>query len=117
MRTRRRWRDSEVRGVRCEVRVDTAHSHLDPRTSHLLSYVRCVPIGRQQLTALAGILEAELDHPAVTVGVCVDEGWLLVEPSVHLDHFAGKRAEELGHRLHRLDRSENIHASVPRADL
>src|SRR5579863_5612004 len=55
-----------------------------------------------------GVGRLELEHPALAVGVRVDEGGFLVEALVDRGDLAADRAEQLGHGLDRFDRTEHV---------
>src|SRR3989338_3172703 len=77
----------------------------------LLADVLGVVCSGQQLIQLAGVLQAELDHPALAVGILVHQAGVALEGLVDLDDLTRHRAEQLGHRLDRLDGPEHLHTA------
>ncbi len=62
-------------------------------------YVACV----HQRVGLGRVARADLDHPAVAVGVLVDRLGLVAQRLVDLDDLAGQRRDDVGDGLDRLD--------------
>src|SRR5205809_2723599 len=68
-----------------------------------------VLLAPQQLVELLRVLDPELDHPALAIGIAVDERGVGFERRVDRHHRAGEGGVQLRDRLHRLDRAEHIH--------
>src|SRR3954471_22016361 len=78
----------------------------DYSCSRSLPDVRPVCGGRQQPAERLGIRHPQRHHPAVAVGIAVDDGGVAVERTVDFDDLTGHRAVELRDRLDRLYRPE-----------
>src|SRR5207302_3368555 len=87
-----------------------------PRTSSFSNELS-VLLRIEQLIEVRGILDPELDHPTVAIGLAVHERRVAIERRVHFGDRARERREQLGHGLHRLDRAEGVHAPKARPNL
>src|SRR5574337_628668 len=80
--------------------VSSSWSDLPPA---LLADVLAIGRGVQQSLELVGVREPELDHPPGAVRVAIHCGRVGVERGVDVQHLAGERGIEFGHRLDRFE--------------
>jgi len=76
--------------------------------SGFLSDEGLVLVSAHEVVDLCRIGHLDLDHPAVAVAVLVDRLGSVAERLVDLNDVTGKRREELGHGLDRLDFAEAL---------
>src|SRR2546425_12186176 len=75
----------------------------------LFANLLLVLLAPQELVELLRILDPEPDHPALAVGIAVDERGVAFQRRVDRRHCAGEGGVQLRDRLHGLDRPEHIH--------
>src|SRR2546422_5870598 len=75
----------------------------------LFANMLLVLLAPQELVELLRVLDPELDHPALAIGIAVDERGVAFQRRVDRRHCAGEGGVQLRDRLHGLDRPEHIH--------
>src|SRR5262245_5250910 len=76
-----------------------------------------VRIRAQQPLQFFGVRDLHFDHPALAVGIAVDECGILLEGLIRLENGPANRCVQLGDRFHRFDRSEDGFLRVARSAL
>jgi hypothetical protein len=79
--------------------------------------VLSICLGIHELVDILGILDKDLENPAVILGLSIDNGGVALDVLVVLKDLAGHRGVDIGGSLHRLDTADAVSLGKAGANL